>query len=224
MYSDKKPALLEADGIRKLIGRRVLLQDIYIGVQQGGVTGLLGRNGCGKSTLLHIVYGLIHADTRSVRWNGRYVSRAYREKDFLCFLPQASFVPGEVTPRQLFEWYGCDFRGAVAEFAGLADLLDQRIETLSTGERRLFEIIAVLTSSSAFVFLDEPFAGIMPLYQEIIAGQIRKLKSAKGILISDHRFREVVDLSDRLYFLDNYGRTRELKNPKEDLKDFGYHY
>ena len=89
----------------------------------------------------------------------------------------------------------------LAEF-NLEQVRRQRGSQLSGGERRRTEIARALALEPAFLFLDEPFAGVDPIavgeIQDIIAG----LRSRNlGIVITDHNVRETLRITDRAYIM-----------------------
>ncbi|KAA9352911.1 ATP-binding cassette domain-containing protein [Larkinella humicola] len=219
---NRQSTVLEADGIWLQFGSRKILQSVYIKLQTGHLTGLLGRNGSGKSCLLKSMMGLMPTETRSVRVDGHYVEKPYQQPDLIRYLPQHSFVPPSLTIRAAFDWYGVNLDEIAGDYPKIAALKNQRMGRLSGGEKRLAEILLVLKSDTAFVLLDEPFSHLMPVQIEQLHATIRQESRRKGILLSDHLYRSVLDLSDSVYFLNTGGRTVRLEAPEQDLKDRGY--
>jgi lipopolysaccharide export system ATP-binding protein len=219
---NRQPTTLEADGIWLQFGGRKILQSIYIKLQIGHITGLLGRNGCGKSCLLKSMMGLMPTETQSIRVDGHYVEKPHQQPGLIRYLPQHPFVPPSLTVQAAFNWYGVNLDEIAGEFPKIYDLKHQRIGRLSGGEKRLAEILLILKSDTAFVLLDEPFSHLMPIQIEQLQATIRQESRRKGILLSDHLYRSVLDLSDSVYFLNTGGRTIRLNAPEQDLKDMGY--
>lgn len=71
-----------------------------------------------------------------------------------------------------------------------------------------------------FVLLDVPFNGISPLHIELVKNMIRDISFKKGIILTDHDFRNVLDVANKNYLLFD-GRLKAVKN-KQDLIDWGY--
>ncbi len=92
--------ILDATGLRKTIGDRVLLDDVQLTIRRGEKVGLVGRNGSGKSTLARILAGLDEAET------GRIALRRDARVDYLPQEPR--FAPGfrvrEVVLERLADW------------------------------------------------------------------------------------------------------------------------
>ncbi|GAB3932643.1 ATP-binding cassette domain-containing protein [Larkinella terrae] len=217
-----EPSTLEADGIWLQFGNQKILQSVYIKLETGRITGLLGRNGSGKSCLLKSIMGLMPTEWQSVRMNGQFVEKPYQQPGLIRYLPQHPFVPPSLTIQAVFDWYGVNRDEIAQEYALIDKLKNQRIGKLSGGERRLVEILLILKSDSAFVLLDEPFSHLMPVQVELLQETIRQESRRKGILLSDHLYRTVLDLSDSVYYLHPGGRTIRLASPEQDLKDMGY--
>ena len=211
---------LEFDGVQFGFDDRLLLSGIYLKCETGKITGLLGRNGSGKSTLLKIAFGALRAETLSVRIDGKVIlPPAFCSREIV-YLPQDSFIPDDLSLRKILKLYEVSEPSILQSFPELEHDLSLNADELSGGRRRLFEVVLVLHSKAAFCLLDEPFTGLTPVIVERLQEVIQKLKSTKGILITDHLYRQVISLSDALYLLAN-GTTHLIKN-QEDLIQRGY--
>lgn len=78
----------------------------------------------------------------------------------------------------------------------------------------------LIKSKSQFVMLDEPFTMLNPLQIEKVKSLLIEEKKSKGILVTDHLYRHILDLSDNLYVLSN-SRTI-LTHNNSDLEILGY--
>ncbi|GAB4030729.1 ATP-binding cassette domain-containing protein [Spirosoma jeollabukense] len=221
-----KPAVpamkLEADSIWLAYGQRKVLQNIYLRVDVGRIIGLLGRNGCGKSSLLEIIYGIRSAQNASVRVDGNYIKKLFHCKNVAAYLPQKNFVPAHLRVDEAFTFYQSVLMEANELFPELKSLFPFRFNQLSGGQQRLVETLMVATCPASFIILDEPFSNVMPLHVDALKTLFISLKSRKGILITDHYYHEVLAISDSLYLLNTGGRTIQLQQPEQQLKDFGY--
>lgn len=213
--------VLEADGIQLAFGERRILSDVYLRVQTGQAVGLLGRNGSGKSTLLQTIFGGRHVPDASVRVNGRYVVPAYREPHLMNYLPQVPLLPEHMTVAAAAQLLQVDAARALAGFPELQNQLATRIGELSGGTIRLVQVLLLLHADTRFSLFDEPFSGIMPVHVEALSDQIRQVKVRKGLLLTDHRYMELLPLCDAVYLLHG-GRLELLDNPLEGLRDRGY--
>ncbi|MBJ6111406.1 ATP-binding cassette domain-containing protein [Hymenobacter sp. BT523] len=214
--------VLEADGIRIVFGQRQVLASIYLQVQTGQIVGLLGRNGSGKSVLLQTVFGARAVADASVRVNGRRVVPAFREPGLLNYLPQEALVPPSLSLAKAARLLGMDVDQATARFPELRSQLGKRVGELSGGSARLVQALLLLHQPTAFSLFDEPFSGVMPVHVETLAEEMQRLKSRKGLLITDHRYAEVLPLCDVVYLL-HQGRLLKLEGDvRQQLRDHGY--
>ena len=212
--------VLEFDSIRLSFGGRVILCDVYMKCETGKITGLLGRNGQGKSCLFNIVYGELQAEERSVRFDRVWVPEAYKRPDLLRFLPQFDFIPKSFTISRVFDDFGLDYRELEKRFPEFASRHRLPIGKLSGGQYRFLQTYVILKAESRFVILDEPFTHLMPLQIEKIIEVIEEEKCRKGLLITDHLYRPIMDIADRLYLLTD-GTTHPVRG-LADMEELGY--
>ena len=78
----------------------------------------------------------------------------------------------------------------------------------------------MLASVSTFCILDEPFSFLMPLHVQKIKEIICREKVTKGIMITDHYFEDVIDISDELFILQG-GKTWRVQE-RADLELLEY--
>jgi lipopolysaccharide export system ATP-binding protein len=214
------PQVLEADGIRIAFDGREVLGSIYLRVQTGQIVGLLGRNGSGKSVLLQTIFGARAVADASVRVNGRRVVPAFRQPGLLNYLPQEPLLPPSLA--QAARLLGVNMDAATARFPELRSQFGQRLGELSGGSARLVQALLLLHADTAFSLFDEPFSGVMPVHVETLAEEMQRLKSRKGLLITDHRYAEVLPICDVVYLL-HQGRLLQLAGDvREQLRDYGY--
>ncbi len=216
------PQVLEADGIRIAFGGREVLASIYLRVQTGQIVGLLGRNGSGKSVLLQTIFGARAVADASVRVNGRRVVPAYREPGLLNYLPQEPLLPPSLSLAQAARLLKVNLEEATASFPALRQYFDGRLGELSGGSGRLAQALLMLHQPTAFSLFDEPFSGVMPVHVETLAEEMQRAKPRKGLLITDHRYAEVLPICDVVYLL-HQGRLLQLAGDvRGQLRDYGY--
>ncbi len=212
---------LEADSIRKSFGDKPVLTDIFIKCQTGDIIALHGRNGSGKTTLLRILFGTLSADFKHITFNGDIFDQLYKDHGLVSFLPQDNFLPRNFTVKKVIRLF--DHQLNYSEFLGdyvLNKVLDTKICNLSGGESRYLEVKLILSIDSQFVFLDEPFNGISPIHIEMVKDLIRKNSTKKGIILTDHDYRDALDIANIFMILLD-GGIKVLKS-KEDYIYWGY--
>ncbi len=111
-------------------------------------------------------------------------------------------------------------REQVIQDSRVKSLLPYKIKNLSGGERRYLEIVMMIHLDRHFILLDEPFTGIEPLFQEKIRELIREHATEKGFVITDHDYRNIIEVSDRLLLLSN-GTVVSIKD-EDELRSFHY--
>jgi ABC-type multidrug transport system ATPase subunit len=205
---------LEFDSIEVYRDGRNLLSSVYMVCERGTITALLGRNGCGKTTLLKIVFGAIASAQKSVRINGKSLGIHYLAARAIGYLPQTNLIPSYLTMRSALDLFGIQVTKITNVFPEAEELLDYRPSELSGGYVRIFEILLILHSGSPFCFLDEPFTGLTPAYIEKIKEILLTMKCQRGILITDHLHKHVMEIADRLYLLAN-GQTYHIADQSE---------
>src|SRR5215207_7268149 len=206
---------LAASHLQKSYGRRRVVDNVSVSVEQGEVVGLLGANGAGKTTTFYMMVGLERAEQGNIFLNGQDVTKLpmyLRARLGLGYLPQEPSIFRRLSAEQNILAVLESMRMSRSErWERLDELLDEfgvdhvrrtRGDALSGGERRRVEIARCLATNPQFILLDEPFAGIDPLAIDDIREIILYLKgNGIGILITDHNVRETLGITDRAYIM-----------------------
>jgi ABC-2 type transport system ATP-binding protein len=212
MMSGAANILLSADGLTKHYRNVVALNDVSFTISDG-ITGILGENGAGKSTAIKIFLGLLRptSGSASVLGEDAFASVAVRSR--LGYMPEHDCLPSQVS--------AAEFLTHMAEVSGLppsaartraADtlrhtgLFEERYRAIggySTGMKQRVKLGQALVHDPAFVFLDEPTAGLDPLGREEMLSLIRKTHRDFGIsvLLSSHLMADVERTCDRIIVL-----------------------
>jgi lipopolysaccharide export system ATP-binding protein len=202
--------------VKSFAGRRVI-ENVTLTLGRGEIVALLGPNGAGKTTTFKILTGLATPDGGSILLDGTDITNMpfYDRARFgIAYLPQASFVPRSLSVEDnILLVLEARIPEQDARRGRLAELLaDSRLDAvrktpvgeLSSGQRRRCEIAITLACEPSFAMLDEPFAGVDPRNTEEITGMIRQLADRDiGILITDHKARELLGIADRAYVIEN---------------------
>ncbi len=207
----------------KAFGSKELLTDISFSLRTGEILGLFGRNGCGKSTLLKMIFGTLKADAINISIDKtRFCPSQNIANQNIAYLPQHSFLPKNTKVRNLVPIYFKEEEKQDAVFYDplIATLAAKNIGDLSLGQRRYFEVLLIANLNHPFMMLDEPFSMIEPLYKIHIRNLLNKVKSNKGILITDHYYNDVIGITSQNILIKN-GISEEI-NSKDDLKVHGY--
>jgi len=212
---------LHIDSVRKSFGENQVLTDVFLSCKKGEIVGLLGRNGSGKSTLLKIIFGSLNAENKFVRHEMEVISNLAGNKNRIKYLPQDNFLPSHVKVSTTISLF-CDKENAniISSNELIQPLLHKKCRHLSGGEQRLLEIFLIVHSNANYILIDEPFNGIAPLYKENIKSLIKKHAENKGFIITDHDYRNILDIATKTILIHD-GGTKEIKH-KDELKYWGY--
>lgn len=210
-----------ADSIRKSFGSRVVLKAASIWATEGRITALLGRNGCGKSTLFKIGAGLVAPDQGAVHMAGRVFLRPRLHKLAtlgLFYLPDRDLLARRLTIQQQIqaaEWqFGAGRTPAILKRLEIGCRLDQSSTQLSGGERRRAEIALAWIRAPRCLLADEPFAGIDPADQEVIAAALLELaREGCAVVISGHEVPQLLEIADDVVWM-TAGTTHGLGAPE----------
>lgn len=222
--------LVAKELVKQYKGRRVV-DAVSLSVASGEVVGLIGRNGAGKTTCFDMMVGLIRCDQGQVFLDQRDITRLpmdARARLGLGYLPQQPSVFRKLTVfdnvlailetrRDLNRAARLARAEELLEELQVSHRRDQLGVSLSGGERRRVEIARALAAEPRFMLLDEPFAGVDPISIQDIQRLIEHLRARGiGVLITDHKVREILDICRRIYVL-NDGQVIEEGGPEEVL-------
>lgn len=206
---------LHADSILKTYGNRQILSDVYISCEKGEIVGLLGRNGVGKSTLLEIIFGSVKADNKFIKIDNKYIKGILDNENLIKYLPQKNFLPNHIKISTIIKLF-CDKKNAsiIINNHLIKPLLNKKNKQLSGGEKRIVEIFLIVLSSAKYILMDEPFNAVAPIYKEEIKDLIIKQSKNKGFIITDHDYRNILNIATRTVLIKD-GSTKEIKNNNE---------
>jgi ABC-2 type transport system ATP-binding protein len=194
--------------LRKSYGEHEAVRGISFHIDEGEVFGLLGPNGAGKTTTVEILEGYRERDGGRVDVLGFDPARAetaYRER--IGVVLQQSQLWSNLTVREthrLFAGYYREPRDVdeVIDLIGLGPKRDERVKTLSGGQKRRLDLGVALVGDPDLVFLDEPTTGFDPAARRAAWEMIRSLRSlGKTILLTTHYLDEAEQLADRVAVL-----------------------
>ena len=211
---------LKVDSVQLEFNGRKILQSVYLNCMQGEVVGLLGRNGCGKSSLLKVIFGTLTPNYKYVSINDQFIHTGYLNNR-IAYLPQHNYLPGGIKIEKLARVIVDPV--SLKEFTGLPSYqknYNKTIDELSGGELRQLETMMIIHSKADFILLDEPFTHISPIQADEFKPVIRACAKRKGIIITDHQYYNILDVSDKIILLTD-GCTKHIKNV-EELITYGY--
>lgn len=206
---------IRTDNLVKIYGRRTVVKDLSLEINQGEVVGILGPNGAGKTTTFYMVLGLAKPNRGKVLLDERDITRYpmyKRARLGLGYLAQAPSIFAKLSVRDNILAILQTLRLSrseqkirleqALEELNLAPLARQKAYTLSGGERRKLEITRALVTNPTFIFMDEPFAGVDPIAVADIQDIIAKLRDKNiGVMLTDHNVIETLKIVNRAYII-----------------------
>ena len=203
-------AAIEIRHLSKRFGRTLAVDDLSFTVDQGTVTGFLGRNGAGKTTTLRALLGLVSPSSGTATIHGRryrdlpHPARTVgavleanghhpgrRTRDHLAVIAAASRVPRSRIDETL-------------EVVGLGDVAERRVGGFSLGMRQRLGLAAALLGDPELLVLDEPTNGLDPDGIRWLRRFIRDFgRSGHTVLVSSHQLAEVAQTVDQVVIIDH---------------------
>ena len=226
--------LLRLEKISVYFGKRKILEDLNLNLNQGEILGLLGPNGVGKSTIFNIIIGLLKPNYGSVFIEKKDVTQDpifYRTKNYkIGYVPQHGGYFHDLTLRENLK--------AISEVVikdkklrdekidlliskfELEPLQNIKAEFLSGGQKKRLVICLALLSNPRILLLDEPFAAldIMTIknLQQIIVDL--QTQSNISIILCDHQARDLLSCVDLALVLSN-GKVIAKDTPNNLIKN-----
>lgn len=211
---------LEIDNIELSFDSKRILYGIYLSAETGKITGILGRNGCGKTSLLRILFGNLTPKYGSVRLDGKHQKKRLFNTGKVSYLPQHQLLPNNLSLKKAFNVFNADWISFAEIFTSFKEHENQKVKNLSTGELRVIETYLILNLNKEIILLDEPFSFIAPVYINRIKNIITEKKAHSIVIITDHYYNDILEVSDTIYFVKN--GSSKIIGSKTDLENEGY--
>lgn len=180
-------------------------------VQEGCVTGLIGKNGAGKSTTFKAVLGLIHPDGGKIDVFGKPADKlgildrqeigvVLADSGFSGYLAIKDLIPilGSMYPK----FDRADFIQKCEKFRLP---MDKKIKEFSTGMKRKLQVLTAISHDAKLLILDEPTAGLDVVARDQLLNLLREYMEQEGraILISSHISSDLEGFCDDIYMIDD---------------------
>ena len=199
--------VLECTGVSKKYGKKEVLKNINLQLERGKIVGLLGPNGSGKTTLIKIINGLLTADEGDIKVSGEQIG--IESKNIISYLPDRTYLADWMKVKDIlsmFEDFYKDFSREKAE-----DMLkrlnineDDRLKTLSKGNKEKVQLILVMSRQAQLYLLDEPIGGVDPAARDYILNTIISTYNPDAsVVISTHLISDVEKILDEAVFINN---------------------
>jgi ABC-2 type transport system ATP-binding protein len=227
------PLAIDVRGIRRVYNVKpkpvTALDGVDLQVEPGEFFGLLGPNGAGKTTLIKILTTLLLPSEGTARIFGFDVQRQTKQirriMNMVAGGEQSGY--GILTVREQLwmfsQFYGLPSRDGwnrvdeLIEAVGMDEQKEQRVSTLSTGQRQRMNFARGLLNDPWIFFLDEPTLGLDVSAARAVRELILAWKAAvpgRTVLLTTHYMAEADELCDRIAIVD-HGRILALGTPDE---------
>ncbi len=213
--------LLRCDRLTKRYGNTVALSDVSFTLESGKIVGLLGPNGSGKTTLIKILNGLLTPTDGAVYVDGDLPGPKTRAK--VAYLPDNIYLNSWMTVKQIVEYFQDFYEDFSAECAyemlfRLNIAPNQRLKTLSKGNKEKVCLILVMSRQAKLYVLDEPIAGVDPAARDyVISTIINNYNPEATVLISTHLIADIEQVLDEVLFI-HQGRVI-LQKTVDDIRE-----
>ncbi|WP_017473578.1 ABC transporter ATP-binding protein [Amphibacillus jilinensis] len=200
--------VLSLDHVSKSIGKKRIIDDLSLSVQEGEVFGLLGPNGAGKTTTIRMMVGLMRLGAGDIVICGDSVKdnfeRAIKHVGAIVENPE---MYQHLTGYQNLVQYSRMYKGItkqkideIVELVKLKKNIDQKVKTYSLGMRQRLGLAQCLLHDPKLLILDEPTNGLDPAGIREIRDHLKYLTREKklSVIVSSHLLSEMEMMCDRI--------------------------
>jgi len=199
--------MINIKNLHKKFGKLVVLDDLNLAINKGGVFAILGPNGSGKTTLIKSILGMVIPNKGEILYNGKSVLKQWEYRKDLNYLPQIANFPANLSVIELIKMVK-NLRNSptkedeLISLFGLTPFLKQKLGNLSGGTKQKVNIVLTFMFDNDLIILDEPTTGLDPIALIYLKDLIKKAKeNGKTILITSHIMSFVEEISDEIVFL-----------------------
>ena len=205
--------LLEARDVHGGYGSMNILNGVDMTLYADEVGVIVGPNGAGKSTMLKAVFGLLNVNQGEILLNGQPIHNLPPNQLVergMGFVPQEKNVFPSLSVKENLEM-GAYLKPqnvkrmleqVYAFFPPLVEKRHQPAGELSGGQRQMVAMGRALMAEPSLLLLDEPTAGLSPLYMNEIFDRVKKINAAGvGILMVEQNAKQALAIADKGFVL-----------------------
>lgn len=204
--------VLEVKGVKKKLGKREIIKDLDLSVNEGEIFGFLGPNGAGKTTTIRMLVGLISPNEGEIVVCGKSVlsekEQALKNVGAVVENPELyKYLSGRENLMQIarIRKVSKEEVEELIDLVGLKDRIDDKVRKYSLGMKQRLGLAAALIGDPKLLILDEPTNGLDPSGIIDFRDVVKKAARERGmaVFISSHILSEVQNLCDRVAFINN---------------------
>ena len=216
--------MLQLQHVKKSYDKTPVLKDISLDIRDGEIVSILGPSGCGKTTLLNLILGITDADSGSILFDGKDITREPMEKrGFNIVFQDYALFPNLNVYQNIT--YGLRNKPEIStreevdelvELLGLEEHLRKRIDQLSGGQKQRVALARTMVMKPKILLLDEPLSALDGVIKESIKERIKTIAKEYHLttIIVTHDPEEALTLSDRVLIV-NEGMISQYDKPCE---------
>ncbi len=205
--------VLEVKDLTSGYGETDILHDVSMKLEEKEIVSIIGPNGAGKSTLLKTIFGILRPRQGVVRLGDEEITGLNPDKIVrkgMSYVPQVNNVFPSLTIQENLEMGAFvrtdDYRDRLEEmydlFPILKDRKNQKVGSLSGGQRQMVAMGRALMLDPTVLLLDEPSASLAPMLVGMIFEKIVDInKTGVAIIVVEQNARETLKISNRGYVL-----------------------
>lgn len=210
---------LEVKGLCKRY-ENFALDNVSFSLEQGTITGLVGRNGAGKTTILRSILGAAHLDAGSISLLGKPINEQTKQEigvvyDTCCFGEMLKIGQIDRVLGDIYRNWSRDVFLGMCEHYELPE--NKTIKTFSRGMKQKLSIAAALAHSPKLLLLDEPTGGLDPVAREQILHDLQTFieDGEHTVLLSTHITSDLDRVADHVLIV-SHGRM-QIDTDKDTL-------
>jgi ABC-2 type transport system ATP-binding protein len=204
-----QPWVIDAHGLQKKFGNRLVLSGLSLHVNAGEIFGLIGPSGSAKTTTIHLLCGHLHPSSGTVtvlgEQPGNFTAGTRRR---IGYMPQNFILYPDLTVQEnvsfvaglygMPEWQHGDEIRAALELVELWDARKQTARTISGGMQRRLALAAALVHDPDLLFADEPTANLDPILRGKLWAHFRHMTANGHTLMITTQYIDEAEYCDRV--------------------------
>ena len=220
--------MLKIEHLSKNFGKKEVLKDLNLTVNDKSIVGLVGINGAGKSTLLRSIAGVYEPEMGSIMLDEKSTYHDMETKKKIAFVSDEAYFPIGSTIESLKLFYESMYNFDPDAFMKYLDMFElspkASISTFSKGMKRRVSLLFALSIHPKLLLLDEAYDGLEPLarlhFKQALTGLLED--EEVSVVISSHSLKELEDICDSFAMLENGSIMRggDLAESKENINKY----
>lgn len=197
--------IMQCEGLCKNYSGKQALKNLSFSIHRGRIIGLLGPNGSGKTTLIKIANALLTPSSGQITINGK--APGIESKKAVSYLSDCVCLPDWMKVSELVKLFDSFYdnfntQKAYEMIKNLGIDPDDKLKTLSKGNKEKVQLILVMSRDADLYLLDEPMGGVDPATRDYILNTIiSNYRENSSVVISTHLIADVEKILDEVIFI-----------------------